>query len=120
MLTESVPDHTRFNAAAGSPGWSCPNNSPPGTVCTLAVADLPPGGQGTSFYAVTVDNPAGTGVIHNEVRITDSQGGGSDGGDSTFVGPPAPAPALHGAALATALIAVAAIARRRLRATAKR
>jgi len=49
VITETVPDHTRCNSAAGTPGWSCPNNSPPGTACTLAVSDLPPGGQASVF-----------------------------------------------------------------------
>jgi hypothetical protein len=77
MITETVPNHTTFNAAASTSGWSCPNGSPPATVCTLSVADLPQGGNGAVLFAVRVDIPAGTTVIRNSVIIGSAEGPGS-------------------------------------------
>jgi uncharacterized repeat protein (TIGR01451 family) len=115
MITETVPASTTFNAAASSPGWSCPNGSPAGTICTHAVPDIPPDGTGTLLFAVTVDTNPATLVITNMVRITDSEGGSGDGGNSTIVGRPAPAPAMTPWAVAAALALLAAVARRRWR-----
>ena len=115
MITETVPLSTTFNTAASSPGWSCPNGSPSGTMCTHPVPDIPPDGGGTLLFAVTVDAQPTTLVIANSVRITDSEGGESSGGDTTIVGRPAPAPALAHWALLAALGLLAAVARRRWR-----
>jgi uncharacterized repeat protein (TIGR01451 family) len=105
-ITETVPAHTTFNAAASTSGWSCSDGSPPATVCTLAVPNLPPGGHGTALFAVTVDNPAGTAVIGNSVTIGATQGSGGGAHTTTFVGTLAPAPALStwGFAAAVALL----------------
>jgi uncharacterized repeat protein (TIGR01451 family) len=113
VVTETVPDHTRFNAGASNAGWSCANLSPPGTMCTHAWPDLAPNAQGTLFFAVTVDDPVGATVIRNSVRITDDEGGSADGSDTLFV--PAGAPALSAWALVGALAALSGVAACRLR-----
>jgi hypothetical protein len=93
LLTEIVPDHTTFNSAASTAGWSCPDGSPPATVCTLSVPDLPAGGQGIAQFAVTVDDPTDTTAIRNTVVIGATEGGGAAAGATTLVGA-SPAPAL--------------------------
>jgi len=69
VLTETVSDHTIFSVAASTSGWSCPDGSPPATVCTLHVPDLPPGGHATVLFAVRVDNPTAATTIQNSVII---------------------------------------------------
>jgi uncharacterized repeat protein (TIGR01451 family) len=113
VVIETVPDHTRFNAGSSSAAWSCPDLSPPTTICTHAWPDLPPDAQGTLFFAVTADNPLGTTAIRNSVRIIDEEGGSADGGDTLSV--PAPAPALSVLALIGALAALGGVAAYRLR-----
>jgi uncharacterized repeat protein (TIGR01451 family) len=111
VLSETVADHTTFNAAASTPGWSCSNGSPPATVCTLAVGNLAPGAHATALFAVTVDNPAGTNVIRNTVTIASSEGPGGTTTVLTLVGPtPAPALTLWGFAAAIALLMAVAVA----------
>jgi len=115
MIKETVPDHTTFNAAASTPGWSCPNGSPSGTICTLSVPDLPQGGNGTVLFAVTVDNPPGTTVILNSVLISSAEGAGAGGNATTTVVTPAPAPTLSPWALAALLLLLGGVAYVRLR-----
>jgi uncharacterized repeat protein (TIGR01451 family) len=112
VITETVPLATRFTAGSSSAGWSCPSSSPAGTICTHTWPDLAPGDTGTLYFAVIVDQQPDTNKIVNNVRITDSEGGGSDGGDTTPIGERAPA--LAPWALAAALLTLAALARRRL------
>jgi uncharacterized repeat protein (TIGR01451 family) len=118
LITETVPAHTTFNAAASTSGWSCPDGSPPATVCTLAVPDVPAGGNGAVLFAVKVDTPADTSVIHNSVIISSAEGPG--GTDETTHLLPAPAPMLSSwgfAALLALLVAVAGIGLGRRRET---
>jgi uncharacterized repeat protein (TIGR01451 family) len=112
VITETVPVATRYTAGSSTAGWSCASGSPAGTTCTHAWPDLAPGDGGTLYFAVVVDQQPETNEINNNVRITDSQGGGSDGGDTTPIGERAPA--LAPWALAAALLTLAALARRRL------
>jgi len=72
VLTETVPDFTRFDAAASDPGWSCADGSGPGTSCELAVGALTVG-TGSAVFAVRVDDvvPGGVDEISNTVEITD-------------------------------------------------
>lgn len=76
VLTETVPNNTRYAAAASSPFvWSCADGSVAGTICTLNVGDLPPlGGAGSAIFAVQVDNPllASVITINNTVRLGDA------------------------------------------------
>jgi uncharacterized repeat protein (TIGR01451 family) len=67
-LTETVPAHTTFAAAASSPGWSCvPANGAAGAGCTFAVGGLAAGGSAVATFAVRADSPlpAGVGQIGN-------------------------------------------------------
>lgn len=81
-ITETVPANTTFNAAASAPtGWSCPNGSPSGTVCTVNVGVVAgSGGTGTARFAVTVNSslPAGTTQIANTATIGDDGTNGAD------------------------------------------
>jgi len=113
VVTETVPASTTFFAGGGTFGWSCPNGSPAGTLCTLGVPDLPPGGRRTLLFAVDVDAHPQSRTISNTVLINDAEGGSSGGGSSTTIGEPAPAPALLPWAVVAALASLIAIARRR-------
>jgi len=79
-ITEIVPDNTVFNAGESTSGWSCPDGSPAGTVCTYTVGGLPAGGSGSIIFAVSVNNPLPSGVIQidNAASIADD---GTHGGD---------------------------------------
>ena len=110
VITETVPNHTRFEAAASEPGWSCADGSPPGTTCTHGAPDLPPGGSGSLLFAVRVDNPAGAVAIRNSVVITDEEGGESSGGDSTIVRGSAPVPLLSVRGILAAVALLTAVA----------
>jgi uncharacterized repeat protein (TIGR01451 family) len=81
-LSEVVPTGTSFNAAASSLGWSCPNGSAGGTVCTLALGSLASNEADTAVFAVNVLNPAPAGLaqLSNTATIGDD---GTNGGDLT-------------------------------------
>ncbi len=83
VISETVPLHARFNAAASSPGWSCADAAPAGTACTLAVGALAAGAAPASAnFAVIVDSPLAAGVeqLANTATIADD---GSNGPDPT-------------------------------------
>ena len=69
-LTETVPAHTTFDAAASDPGWDCngaaPGDgdaAPAGSTCTLDVGDLAPSATfETVVFAVVIDDPLPAGV----------------------------------------------------------
>ncbi len=86
-LTETVPANTTFSAAASTAGWSCPDGSGAGTVCTLIIGSLPVGATGSATFAVTVANPvpAGTTSVANTATLTDSGGTTTTGTDTTPV-----------------------------------
>ncbi|MFN8483234.1 MAG: isopeptide-forming domain-containing fimbrial protein [Anaerolineae bacterium] len=80
-LTEVVvPDNTTFDAANSTPGWSCANGSPAGTVCTYTIGSLPAGASGSVTFAVKVNPtiPAGVTTINNTVTIADDGRNGPD------------------------------------------
>jgi LPXTG-site transpeptidase (sortase) family protein len=55
-VTDAVPDHTTFDAAGSSPGWTCvPDNNAP-SVCTLVVGNLAAGTTLPLTFSVTVDS----------------------------------------------------------------
>lgn len=115
VITEAVPDHTTFNAAASSSGWSCADGSPPMTVCMLSVANIAPGGHASVLFAVTVDTPPGASLIRNTVTIAAAGGAGGSATVVTLVGA-APAPALQSLGFVAALailLAVAGVSMRR-------
>jgi uncharacterized repeat protein (TIGR01451 family) len=75
ILTETVPDDTVFSAAASAPSvWSCPDGSPPSTVCTLFVGLFPAARPDElARFGVEVLFPARAGLdlLSNEVVIED-------------------------------------------------
>ncbi len=79
FITDTVPDHTSFDPASSSAGWSCVPDSSAGSVCTILIGDLDAGDGGSVSFAVTVDNPLPTGVteIFNIATISDD-GANSD------------------------------------------
>ena len=81
-LSETVPANTTFDAAGSTPGWSCADNAPAGTVCELALGSLAAGATGSADFAVTIDDPLPAGVtqVANTVVIGDT---GDDGPDPT-------------------------------------
>jgi uncharacterized repeat protein (TIGR01451 family) len=93
-LSDTVLANSTFNAGASTPGWSCANGSPAGTLCTLPIGDLVAGGNGLASFAVTVDDPVPAGVVEiaNTASIGDDGANGADpnpadnsDGDSTPV-----------------------------------
>jgi uncharacterized repeat protein (TIGR01451 family) len=80
ILTETVPANATFNLAGSSPGWSCANGAPTGSVCSMAIGSLAGGGGGGQrTFAVTVSNlPAGVTEISNTASIADDGASGPD------------------------------------------
>jgi uncharacterized repeat protein (TIGR01451 family) len=80
ILTETVPSNATFNFAGSSPGWSCANGAPTGSVCSMAIGSLAGGGGGGQrTFAVTVSNlPAGVTEISNTASIADDGASGPD------------------------------------------
>ncbi|MFO7944570.1 MAG: isopeptide-forming domain-containing fimbrial protein [Anaerolineales bacterium] len=68
VVTDQIPEHTTFEAASSSPGWSCA-----GGTCTFAMGSLAAGGSGTLTFAVRLDDPLPAGVdqILNTASVTD-------------------------------------------------
>jgi uncharacterized repeat protein (TIGR01451 family) len=80
-LSESVPAHTAFDAAASTPGWSCPDGSPAGTPCSLPVGAVAGGGaSGSALFAVEIVDPVPAGVVEisNSASVSDDGANGSD------------------------------------------
>lgn len=50
-ITETVPTNTRFVLARSALGWSCANNSPAGSACTLSLGTLAAGARGSAVFA---------------------------------------------------------------------
>lgn len=81
-IIETVPENSTFDALNSSAGWSCIPDGAAGSTCTLLIGDLAAGVNGTSVFAVVVDNPLPAGVdeINNTASIADD---GSNGADPT-------------------------------------
>src|SRR5690625_2742390 len=79
-ITETVPDHTTFDAAASDAGWTCTPDGSAGSVCTLDIGDLDAGDSGQATFAVTVDDPIDDTVTEllNTARIDDDGDNGRD------------------------------------------
>lgn len=78
VLTETLPEHTRFDAAASTAGWE-----PDGAAAyRYVLGALDSGTAGTLTFAVVVDAPlpGGVEVLVNTVTITDD---GTRGADAT-------------------------------------
>jgi LPXTG-site transpeptidase (sortase) family protein len=84
VITETVPVNTTFDLAGSSGVWSCPDNSPAGTVCTQTLGTVSPsvGVPTVVQFAVAIDNPlpAAVTTITNNVSIADD---GSNGPEPT-------------------------------------
>lgn len=80
VLSELVPPFTVFDAAASTPGWSCPDGSPEGTACTYAVGAVAGGGSGSTTFAVEVETPlpAGVSEVVNVASVADDGANGAD------------------------------------------
>ena len=73
-ITDTVPGHTRFEAAGSSPGWSCAPDDGPGSVCSLAVGSLGAGQSRSALLVLRADPapvPAGLDSIRNTARVAD-------------------------------------------------
>jgi uncharacterized repeat protein (TIGR01451 family)/fimbrial isopeptide formation D2 family protein len=82
-VSDTTPEGTVSDSANSTPGWSCPDGSPAGTVCTLEIAGLASGAQTTVAFAVRVDNP----LSGNITQITNTASVADDG---TFGPDPTP------------------------------
>jgi len=81
VITESVPDHTNFEASGSTPGWSCADGSVATTVCLFNIGDLNAGDPaGQINYAVRVVSPLPGGVdqVINAASISDDGSNGPD------------------------------------------
>jgi uncharacterized repeat protein (TIGR01451 family) len=80
VITETVPLHTTFNASASTPGWTCADGAPAGTVCAFAIGNVAVGELNNVLFAVTVDDPIPAGVtqIANSATVSDDGANGSD------------------------------------------
>ena len=68
-ILDLVPENTRFDAAASSPGWSCEAGGVGGDVCTLALGELAAGAIGSASFVVRLD-PVAAGVLENVAAIS--------------------------------------------------
>ena len=93
MIDETVPANTTFNAGASTGIWSCANNAPAGTSCSLNIGTLASGASGAVTFAVTVVTPvpARTTQIANSATLSASDGTVDVASDTT---PVTTAPAL--------------------------
>jgi len=80
VITETVPEHTSFDAANSSPDWTCANGAPGGTLCTYPVGNLSAGFSGNATFAVRIVStlPAGVTHIDNTTTIADDGSNSAD------------------------------------------
>ncbi len=83
IITEHVPDHTSFNAAASDTGWSCADVSA-GSTCTFTIGAVAQGITGYATFSVIVDRPLSSTVttIVNTATIEDDHEHGDDPTDA--------------------------------------
>ncbi len=83
VITETVPTYTTFVATGSTAGWSCPDGSAAGTVCTLNIGTLNVGAGGTAtFIVATTPSMPGGATVTNTASIADD---GAQGADPTPV-----------------------------------
>jgi uncharacterized repeat protein (TIGR01451 family)/fimbrial isopeptide formation D2 family protein len=72
-LSDTVPTGTVFDSANSTPGWSCSDGDPVGSVCTLSLSALTSSGETSAAFAVRVDDPAAADLteIVNSASVTD-------------------------------------------------
>ncbi len=80
VVTETVPAHTRFRTSGSSAGWSCANDAPAGTNCTLDIASIAAGTTANETFVVRVDAPLPLGVssVANTATVADDGNHGPD------------------------------------------
>ena len=79
-LSDTVPTGTVFDSANSTPGWSCSDGDPAGSVCTLSLPALASSGETSAAFAVRVDDPAAADLteIVNSASVTDDGTYGDD------------------------------------------
>jgi len=81
VIAETVPDHSTFDAAASTIGWSCADGAPAASPCQFLIGNLAAGDPAQQIlFAVRVVNPLPSGVdlVNNAVSITDDGNNGAD------------------------------------------
>ncbi|MCB9138413.1 MAG: DUF11 domain-containing protein [Caldilineaceae bacterium] len=80
-LEVTVPAYTTFDQAGSSAGWSCSDNAPAGTTCTMAIGLVNAGNTGNRIFAVTLNSSVPSGV--SEIQINaEVQDDGTNGDDA--------------------------------------
>ena len=68
QIVDVVPEQSRFDASASTPGWSCDAGGIGGDVCTLNLGALDAGASGSASFVVRLD-PVAAGVLENVAVI---------------------------------------------------
>ncbi|MBP7227930.1 MAG: DUF11 domain-containing protein, partial [Longilinea sp.] len=80
VITDVVPVNTTFDLAGSTAGWSCADNAPAGTTCTINIGTVAAGAGGSVTFALQVDNPLPAGVtqVLNAAVVADDGTNGTD------------------------------------------
>ncbi|MCB0045861.1 MAG: DUF11 domain-containing protein [Caldilineaceae bacterium] len=80
VLKVTVPAYTTFDQAGSSAGWSCSDNAPAGTTCTMAIGLVNAGNTGNRIFAVTLNSsvPSGVSEIQVDAEVQDDGTNGDD------------------------------------------
>ncbi|MEN1727041.1 MAG: hypothetical protein AAGJ52_01250 [Pseudomonadota bacterium] len=78
QLTETVPAETTFNGAASTAGWNCLPDNNAGSVCTLSLPDLAPGGSNSVDFAVDLAASVSAGLVQVDNTVTLSAANSTD------------------------------------------
>jgi uncharacterized repeat protein (TIGR01451 family) len=80
IISDTVPENTSFIQGSSTPGWSCVDGSPAGTVCNFPLGELPVGGANSVVFGVEIDAvlPPGVDTIVNVAEISDDVANGPD------------------------------------------
>lgn len=80
VLTETVPLHTVFDAAASTSGWNCASGGMAGSACTLSLGELAPDASGAATFAVILNDPLPLDLtqVVNVASIADDGSAGPD------------------------------------------
>jgi uncharacterized repeat protein (TIGR01451 family) len=79
VLQATLPPAVTFDAAASTPGWSCPSSAA-GAVCTFTLGTINAGASGGNVFALTLDDsvPAGLDAIAVALTLADDGANGAD------------------------------------------
>lgn len=70
VITETVPANSHFTTTGSTAGFSCANDAPAGTTCTLSLGQVLYGASGTATFCVVIDASVSCGAsITNNARI---------------------------------------------------